>query len=535
VKKKKGREILQKSSEVNIFSPAARLYNWKYFPLALSIFFIAVMLFLALTFHKVGGFDVETDFYASYAPEAKDFMMGKIVIDPFHGPLYPWALGLLAKIVGDLFTTGVAIAVLSASICLYLVFGIIKSVSSTDVAFLATLLTAINTFFIYYSYSAGTDMFFVALSLAGVFLLFREAEISRVELCLSAFLLGLAYLVRYNGLVFLISVPFIIMFGAVRIRRVNKYLAAAIWAGVFLLVIAPWSVYLEINRGSFFYNANYQNMAFELFGGGVANWDKFWFQHAKEYTSYWSVFSADPVLFVQTLLENVYSHFVGDLTELNDPFVGVLSALGVILFPFSHPTRRKVGLVVVFASFFCGLLPVFGTARFSLFLLPIYSFFASYVVKMALGRFRAKKNVIIQINLLAVAIVLLTFAGSCEYNSTKIINREAQDIQAHSDWFHQEFDDRYYNQKIAARKPHIAYLLNMRFYPFPMVDNYDSLIAVLRRDRVKFLYYGIYERGTRPQFSDDFDEDRNHPGLKTLCSWTKPDGRVVADLFEVTK
>lgn len=501
---------------VNILSPFAYVYNWKYFSLAFSILFTAVMLYIALAFHKVGGFDVETDFYSGYAPEAKAFMLGKIVIDSYHGPLYPWLLGLIAGFVGDLFKTGVVISVLSAALSLYFVFEIIKSIFSTDIAFLSTLLTAANAIFIRYSYSAGTDMFFVALSLAGIFLLFRKSEISVIELCLSSFFLALAYLVRYNGLIFLIAMPLVLLFKAVQVKGQNKYLAAAIWVSVFLVVIAPWAIYLKINRGSFFYNADYQNMAFELFGGGYGNWDEFWYKLAGRYTSYWDVLTADPFLLVKTLLNNVYSHFVDDITRLNNAFTGLTSVIGIVIFAFSHPARRKIGLIAIFFSFYCVLLTVFYTERFSLLLLPMYSFFASYLIKKVIEKFGLKKVAVGVINLLVVIALVLTFSDSYTFNSTFVINNDADDMVRMSEWFHQKFDDQFKNEQIAARKPHIAYFLNMRLYPFPMVRSYDSLITILKRDSVRFLYYGLFEARDRPQFFGLLGGDTLHPGLKLL-------------------
>jgi len=532
VKKNKVRKIVPKIQEANILEWLKDLYSWRFFSLAISLLYMGVMLYFALTLHKVGGFDVETDFYAGYAPQAKDFMAGRIVIDSYHGPLYPWLLGLCGKIIGNLFTTGVLISVISASVSLYLIFEIFKSVSSTDVAFLTVLLTAVNTTFIYYSYSAGTDMLFVMLSLAGVFILFRKSEVSVIDLCLSAVVMALVYLVRYNGLIFLIAVPFVILFGAVQTKGVNKYVAAAIWAGVFLVVIIPWSVYLKINRGSFFYNANYQNMAFEIFGGGYENWDKFWFTLANKYTSYWDVFSAAPLLFVETVSSNIYSHLVGDIGKLNNYLVGGLSVLGAVLFAFSHPSRRRTGLVVIFISFFCVLLTVFYTERFSLFLLPIYSFLASYLIKSVFEKFRLKMSALILVNFVAVAAVIMTSVDSYSFNS-RAIRWGAYDMIPTGEWFHKKFGSMYDNEKITARKPHIAYLLNMRFYPFPMVDNYDSLISNLRRDSVKFLYYGTFEASDRPQFYRLLNDSLN-PGLKFLCVVRNSAG-IIAKLYEVTK
>jgi len=522
-----------KESDVKILSPLARLYEWPFFANLLSLTFMAIVLYFALTLHKLGGFDVETDFYGGYAPEAKAFLSGTIVIDAYHGPLYPLVLGLTSLVVGDLFRTGIMIAIFSAAMVVYTVFEMTKSISSADIAFLTTVFTAVNLTFVFYSYSAGTDMFFVMLALAGIFLLFRKPEVTIPELCGSSVLLGCAYLVRYNGIVFLVSIPLVLAFGGLQVKGKNKFTATAIWGIVFLATIAPWSIYLKIHKGSFFYNTDYQNLAFELFGGGLANWDQFWFKAANKYTSYWDVLSADPLLVVKTLLVNTYEHFANDISSLNNLFVGIPSAVGVALFAFSRPPKRAVGLAAIYVSFFAVLLTMFYTERFSLFLLPFYSFFAAYAVKRVLAAVRKDKPLVVIVNLAVGAIIVLTFLASWSYNSVMIANKGADDMIYLTEWYHNKFHDQFSDAKLAARKPHMPYLLNMKWYPFPLIDNYDTLLAVFRRDSVRFLYYGYFEGSNRPQFKNLL-EDVPHPGLKML-SIVKHQNSVRSVLYEVEK
>ena len=531
--KKKKSDMPEKGSEVKILSPLARLYEWKFFPNVLSLSFMAIVLYFALTLHKLGGFDVETDFYGGYAPEAKSFLSGTIVIDAYHGPLYPIVLGLTSLVAGDLFRAGVMIAIFSAAMTLYTVFEMTRSVSSADTAFLTTLFTAVNVIFVLYSYSAGTDMFFVMLSLAGIFMLFRKPEVSIPELCGSSVLMACAYLVRYNGFIFLVSIPLVLGFGALQVKGTRKLTAALIWAAVFLAAIAPWSVYLKIHRGSFFYNTDYQNLAFELFGGGFANWDQFWFTAASRYTSYWDVLSADPMLVVKTLFVNTYAHFVNDISSLNNLFIGIPSAAGIALFAFSRPSKKAVGLAAIYVSFFAVLLTMFYTERFSLFLLPCYSFFAASTIKRIHSAVRRDKALIAVVNLTVAAVVVLTFLASWSYNSVMIANKGADDMLHMSEWYHQKFDDRLSSEQVAARKPHMAYLLNMKWYPFPMIDNYDTLLAVFRRDSVRFVYYGYFEGSSRPQFKNLL-QDIPHPGLKML-SMVKYQSTVLSVLYEVER
>jgi hypothetical protein len=520
----------EQQTRTRLFFPALSLYESRFFAPVFASAYFAVLLFFGLMFHRVGDFGAETDFYWGYALQARDLLLGKITIDAFHGPLYPLVLGLASKIFGDLFRSGIIISALSASLSLALIFEILKSVFSADVAFVSTILVAINKSFIQYSYTAGTDMFFVAVSLAGLFLLFRKPVITVLELCLSAACMSLAYLVRYNGFVFFLSIPSVIFLRAIQVKGLTRYSAVAIWIVVFIACVAPWSIYLKMNRGSFFYSKNYQNIAYEIFSRGKVTWDKFWSVSAGQYTGYSDVVLKARFLLVLVLLRNAFTHLVNDLSFLNNTSIGILSVVGGLFLAFSHPERRKIGLMLAFTSFFVVLLLVFYSERFSLLLIPMYAVSFTFFLKVFLAKFSTTKRAAPLLNFIVLALLLTSLADSYSFNS-KNISSGPNEMLSIRDWFRNEYHGRYDNAKILARKPHIAYLLGMQFYPFPMIDDYDSLLAVMRRDSVRFLYYGNLEVGLRPQFLHLLDVDTTHAGLRLLCATSPPP----AVLYEVTK
>ncbi|HUI31606.1 MAG TPA: glycosyltransferase family 39 protein [Candidatus Acidoferrales bacterium] len=522
--------ITEQLDRTKLFPQLEPLYDSRRFiPIFAGVYF-AALLFFGLTFHKVGDFGAETDFYWGYAPQARDFLLGKITIDAFHGPLYPWTLGLFGKVFGDLFRSGIIISALSASLSLLFIFEILKSVFSSDVAFVSTVFVSVNKSFVQYSYTASTDMFFVAVSLAGLLLLFRRPVITVSELCLSAACMSLAYLVRYVGLVFLLVVPFVILLRSVQVRGLTRYSAVVIWVAVFVVFAAPWSIYLKLNRGSFFYDKNYQNIAYEVFSRGRVTWDNFWSKFANQYTGYSDVVFKAPFLFLATLLANAFTHLINDLSRLTNIAIGILSLSGGLFLVFFRPDRKKIGLMIIFISFFVILLLVFYSERFSLFLVPMYMLSFAFFLKAFLAKFGAEKNVRPSLSYIVLALLIISFWDSYSFNSRNISSGPNEMLFVR-DCFHEAYHGQYDNAKIVARKPHIAYLLGMQFYPFPMIGNYDSLLAVLRRDDVKFLYYGNLEAGLRPQFLNLLQLDVPHPGLKPLCIT----GPRLAVLYEVTK
>jgi 4-amino-4-deoxy-L-arabinose transferase-like glycosyltransferase len=249
----------------------------KHFSLIFSVIYFVIVGILSIVFHKVGDYGIETDFFWGYVPGAKKFLAGEIPMDAFRGPLYPMVLGIFGFILGDFFRAGILIAVLSASIVVYVTIEMLKKIFSPIISLFVTLLLAVNTVFIQYSYSAGTDMFFNALAALTLFFFFRNKELNYKNLILAAVIGGLSYLTRYNG-IFLASFIFIILFvNYWKISWTNRIKSSILFAGVFLLTFSPWGFYCLSEKGSFFYNENYKNIAFEVYGKEKMSWDEFWF------------------------------------------------------------------------------------------------------------------------------------------------------------------------------------------------------------------------------------------------------------------
>ena len=150
-------------------------------------------------------------FYWNYVPVALYFLMGIVQIEQFHGPLYPMVLSVFGLAFGDFFTGGIILGLVSAAFIIYFSFETLKNIFSPLVATPVTLLIILNPIFIQYTYSAGTDMFFIALVSAAVFFFFKANQFNTTNILLASFFGGLSYLTRYNGL-FLFSFVIVILF-----------------------------------------------------------------------------------------------------------------------------------------------------------------------------------------------------------------------------------------------------------------------------------------------------------------------------------
>jgi hypothetical protein len=520
-KKEKTQSIPEKKSISTIFE---NYISGKYTGLVISAVYFVIVGLISFIFHKVGDFGIETDFFWGYVPSAKKFLSGEIPMDAFRGPLYPMVLGIFGFIIGDFFHAGILIAVLSASILVFVTFELLKKIFSTVISFFVTVLLIVNPIFIQYTYSAGTDMFFNALAAVTLFFFFKDKELNYKNLIHAALFGGLSYLTRYNG-IFLASFVVIILFvNYWKINWTKRIKASIIFSAVFLITFSPWGFYCLSEKGSFFYNENYKNIAFEVYGKGKISWDDFWFKESSKITSLNEVIFKDAGLFLSTTLNNIADHFVNDMEKLLGWQLGVFVILGLILFVLSNPLKswkeQQTGYYIVNLFFFALLLIVFYSERFSLFLIPFYLVIAVqplFIEKLRISKYLPQtfKYVLI------FGLIVFTFVKSYSFNSQNI-NSGPTELLTLRDWYQENVPQEEKGKIVAARKAHVAYYLNMDFKLMPMADSYGEFISKLLNENVDYLYIGMAEAGLRREFQFLIDPKSNHPGLEVVVYFSNP-------------
>ena len=492
--------------------------------LIIAVTYFVVVGIISFVFHKVGDYGIETDFFWGYVPSAKKFLAGEIPMDAFRGPLYPMVLGIFGFILGDFFRAGILIAVLSASVVIYVSFEMLKKIFTPVVSFFVILLLVANTVFIQYSYSAGTDMFFNALAAATLYFFFRNKELSYRDLILAAFIGGLSYLTRYNG-IFLSSFIFVILFvNYWNIDWVKRIKYALLFGFVFLVTFSPWGFYCQGEKGSFFYNENYKNIAFEVYGKGKMSWDDFWFSGRNDINSLTEVITKDTGLFFSTVFANISDHFVKDMERLIEWHTGAFVILGLFLLIISKPHKRwreiDTGYYIVNIFFFALLLVVFYSERFSIFLIPFYLLIA--VQPFFIEKFKVATVIPKALKyVLMFALVIITFINSYSFNSENI-NSGPTELLALGEWYQANVSPEMKGKTVAARKAHVAYYLDMKFKLMPMANSYEEFINKLKESNVDYLYFGIAEAGLRNELQFLIDPKRKHPGLEVVVYFNNP-------------
>lgn len=498
--------------------------EYKYLPVLFALIYLIILSYASFTFHKIGDYGVETDFYQSYVPAVQEFLKGNILIDAFHGPLYQIVLGIFGFVIGEFLKAGMLINILSASAVIFLTMTLVRKLFSNEYSFFVGILLAVNPIFIQYTYSAGTDMFFNALICLAVYLLFIKNDFRYSNLIFTSFVTGLAYLTRYNGIFLIILFFLIIIVNYWGIDLKTKIKASLTFFVTFIITISPWGIFLLIKKGSFFYNDNYRNIAFELYGKGKISWDSFWYSGDNQFSSITDVIFNDPVNFITHMLYNVYEHFILDLQILIGWELGVGVILGLAIFILNNPLKiiktKKFAYMISGGVFFIILFLVFYSERFSLFLIPFYTIIAIYPF-LSDGRSLRKilsKPILISI---LIAISLSTFTRSYSFNSRRI-DSGPKEILEMRDWYFENVPIAERGKNIAARKPHIAYYLKMNFHVIPISENYQDFLDKIKEERDDYIYFGTWEASMRPEVSDLLNPDYFFPGLTPIKSFSDP-------------
>jgi hypothetical protein len=146
------------------------------------------------------------------------------------------------------------------------------------------------------------------------------------------------------------------------------------------------------------------------------------------------------------------------------------------------------------------LVPVFYGARFSLPLLPFYIALATWpfaspqVARALAGVERAFPVRAFAFLVLWIPIVVSAYGWMQDPSNSENVKAGPYDLTQAVDFL----KERNVQSGLMARKPHAAFLANMKFVPMPDVPTPDSLRAVALRENARFVLISGIEFGTRP-------------------------------------
>lgn len=454
----------------------------------------------AFAHHRLGNYAVETDFYWKYGPAARDLTHGAIDIGNYDskGWGYPAVVAAISMLGLDTFRAAQVVALLSAILSLLLVYRLHRSLFGPGLALAALLVLAGNRIFIANTYEVGTDMFFLAVSMASIALLLRSRDPGWVAIVGSGLLAGWGFSTRYNGLVawpgalalfLLLRIPA----GppAARWRRAGVYTAA------FLAGALPWLWINAAHTGNPLTNSNYVNVGYAVYGEG--NWEKYFYGGTRQIHTLVDVVRMDPGRFALAMVRNVPAHLRQDLFELLTPIWGFLAIVGALLMVRDRPGRRVGGYLLFGALGFVTMVPVFYSVRFSLAILPFYvalvtwAFGSPQVARAVAGIERVFPVRAFTFLALWIPIALASYTWSQNPVNQEAVRSGPYDLADAVAFLKQQPS----GNALMARKPHAAFLAGMRFVAMPEVSSVDSLRAAALRERTRYVLISSIEYRTR--------------------------------------
>lgn len=494
------------------------LLAWRGYAPALCLLYFLTLLLLG-SFHELGGYGVETDFYNRYAPHARDLLEGRPFRGSFYPPGLPAILAFLHPAFGDLFAAGKIISAVSAALLGLVVHRTLNAIFGARVAglVLPVFLVAILRF----ALVASTDMLFCLLLWLSVHFSLRNEEPEVRDILISGAAAGLAYLTRYSGvflvLAFYVYVAFMspraVRWGT-RLRRLGLFTAA------FLVAASPWLVASWRLHGNPFHNKAYAYVAADVYHGsqnmGVIT------RMARRFSSLSEVILNEPRLFAGHYVSNVFHHFNKFMTTLL-LLPAYLLALPGLLHLVRERNRRGLALLGWFAVGLLFQCLAFYNTRFFLPFLPMVlapAIYFLYGPRAESWSLRLHRRVV-SLNALLLGLVFLVHLAVSVPLTHRLLTTEPTHLRAMADAVRPKLGDG--EVLMTSQKPHFAFLAGIRapVRSVPRVETLDELLAAARRRNATLLMVGHAEVTACPALAP-LVEGSTHPGLAPVHSFRDP-------------
>ena len=489
-------------------SPRMRIAGW----IAIAAFGL-VLLWLALSFHRVGDYLTESDFYGGYAPGAELIRHGRLDAARYQvvGPLYELLLAFAGLVVRDLFTAGKLLSVAAACLALASWWLLLTRRAGAAVGFWAVVLLAVNPQFTRYGFSATTDM--LALALQAACLLALLGSRARFAPLVSGALAGLAALTRYNAAV-LVPAGLLCIAWPGAVAGASRKRAAALFLAGLAAVAAPWLIY-SLSQGQVPGAMLVRNFVYYATPDAARNTQDLpgdLDTPATPTTSLGELLQRDAGAFVMRALGAIPDHLMQDAGVLLGWPVAIVCLLGLVLL-ISERRLGPLGPVwIPGAALFIVLVPVFYSPRYSLPLAPFYLTLAAVAIaspRYALAVGRAGVPLKWLIALLPVALTLqsnVALQRQLESQTPVEVIEAGRALRAAAPP----------GARVVSRKGHIGYYSGLEVAPFPRFAKLSDLAESSRRNHAEFLYFSWLEVQLRPDFSYLLDTTAAVPGLTVV-------------------
>lgn len=491
----------------------------------LAAFFCTATLFLSLVIsqnHEVGYFGVETDFYGAYAEQTEN-LLAKRPYTHFHNPPgYCILLALITLIKGDMFTSAKILTAFSTAAFGFLTFLLFYKIFDERVALLSTFLLLISL--LKYSYLAATDMVGAFFILVPIFILLYPNKIN-LKLCFfSGIFCGIAYLIRTVGLFLLPGIAFSLIFLLSDNEELKGKLAKVVILIIgFFFAASPWLLYNWKMKGSLFYSTAYLQIGAHFLTSTGDKYGTALKQIAKEYHSTLDIISQNIFIILKKYITGVFETNIRALATNVLIYPAYLFAGSGLILLLKDLSKKKASflLIILLGYFSLGLVGFYPRYYFFLypflFLMMTYSLFEKNIYELLNGVTRSK----LHISYIIFSVLLLFIVRNTYSDVKKRLATEPKYLIEIAEFMKKESS---IGDKMIIRKPHLAYLSEMKSY-FPLCENPNAFFESAKSNDAKFLVYSDYAASLWPglkqfanpeQVSEHFRLIYHHQPTNTL-------------------
>jgi hypothetical protein len=481
------------------------------------------VLLLISTFHKMGSYGVETDFYWAYAPDAARMASGELPREPGVGPGYGLFLALFHFLFRDWFVSGKLLSIVSASAGGFFTFKFFRDLFDGQTAFYTLVLW--HFVVMPFSVVASTDVFVAMLVAASLAALYNGGRISTRNLILSAVLMGYAYLTRPNAIALPMAVVFIVLFlNPGKLVLTSRLRLIAYFVAAFVVINLPWNLVQLFVSGEALRSDSYLIIASHFYGDpGIVSSEDMKLA-AEKFDSLWGVVFYDFRHFVKHYVGNIYRHTYDVLLQSLKFPLFLFSGAGLFLL-LPRLTKLQISVLLFPLLSFLLLCLVHYEPRYYLYIISFYIYPAVYFFFFLkeTGSSMLARKVFPPVAFAASAVFVVMF--SVRDIRATIADEPRALLDAATAIEHRVSK----GKSIIARKPHLGYLTNLQTKYFPLAKTIDELLDYARKEKADYLLYSEIESKMRPELNNLLEPD-TLPEVFELLYLSRQTGTVVYKL-----
>ena len=347
--------------------------NRPYTFLALSMVVAAtIRLYLAWQYFCISSDGVR------YIRAAQDFYVGNIKagLSSLYPPLYPLMIAALYPLIGDWEVTGQVWSIATGVFVLIPLYLLLQRIYGTDVAVVGAFLAATAPFLARYSAHVRSESPFVLLITVAL-LLFCMAIKDRLRgrFFYGGLIAGLAYLMRPEGIAFLVIVPAALVvewwFGK-KVGLSSVFIGSLLTLLGFLILAVPYAAHLAFDTGDWGAVSRKTNLAlwYGFKDSGILDNEQLAAIRAPEAPGIAAFFLAHPFAYIKKIALDVPTSLGVYLEAIHYSYVPFL-LLGIF-----HAVRRRFWqqpdlLLFIFVIFFIvGFAALYVNLRYAIQLIP---------------------------------------------------------------------------------------------------------------------------------------------------------------------